>query len=277
MPDQSQTHPRVAVVIGAGGGIGRAIAIEFASNDYALALVDLDPSRLNDTIRELPRASEHRAYQADITSESKTNEMVQRILQDFGRIDCLIHTAGLTHVSPADQTRLDVYRRVMEVNFFGVVSTTKQFLSALLASRGQIVVLSSICGIAPLIGRTGYCASKYALHGYFESLRSELHHHGVSVLLVCPSFVDTSFATRGLAGDGQTLSFDRSTLGVPIAPSAIARAITRACRQRKRLLVFTWRGWLTYYLTRLAPSLYDRLMRRTFDVELKRSLHRDAT
>jgi short-subunit dehydrogenase len=163
----------------------------------------------------------------------------------------------------------------MEVNFFGVINTTQRFLPALVASSGQIVVLSSICGIAPLIGRTGYCASKYALHGYFDTLRSELLHQGVSILLVCPSFVDTSFATRGLAGDGQRLSFDRSTLGVPMQPAAIARAIMRACQQRKRILVFSWRGMLTYYLTRLAPSLYDRLMRRSFDVELKRSPRRD--
>ncbi len=232
-------HQRVAVVIGAGGGIGQAIAIEFASHGYALALVDLDLNRLDDTTRELPRSSLHHSYQADITSESAVSDLVERILRDFGSVNCLIHTAGLTHVSPADQTDLNVYRRVMEVNFFGVINTTQRFLPSLVASRGQIVVLSSICGIAPLIGRTGYCASKHALHGYFDTLRAELHQQGVSVLLVCPSFVDTSFATRGLAGDGKALSFDRSTLGVPIQPAVIARAIMRACRKRKRLLVFT--------------------------------------
>jgi short-subunit dehydrogenase len=261
----------VAVVAGGGGGIGRAIAKEFCQAGYQLALIDNDQTRLHDAQHELKGYHIVRAYLCDITSDADTRTVVSTIAKDLGRVDLLVHAAGLTQVSLARDTNIEVYRRVMDVNFLGVVRLTNAFLGMLIDARGQIIVLSSICGFAPLVGRTGYCASKYALHGYFETLRVELRRANVSVMLVCPSFVDTNFATRGLSGDGSVLSFDRSTLGKPLTPDHIARSILRAAKKRKRLLIFSWRGLLTYGLTRIFPAWYERLMGDAFCVELERS------
>jgi NADP-dependent 3-hydroxy acid dehydrogenase YdfG len=258
------------VVIGAGGGIGRAVACAFAQQGYRLALLDHHADRLTESARQLPAGSIHAEWVVDITRPEEIGPAVEALQGCFGRVDTLVHAAGLTQVSPATTTSLEVYRRVMEVNFFGVVAITQALLPAVTRAQGEIIVLSSICGIAPLIGRTGYCASKHALHGYFETLRAELRPSGTRVMLVCPSFVDTEFATRGLAGDGTLLPFDRSTLGQPTSADHIARAIVRGANRRRRLLLFSWRGWLTYYLTRLAPSLYDRLMSQHFEVEMRR-------
>lgn len=264
---------KVAVIVGGAGGIGRALAETYGRRGYSIALVDLDSQRLADAqaslLSLLDRLEVH-AYPCDITNEERCRDVVRRILEKQGRIDVLILSAGLTQVSPFAITELAVYRRVMEVNFFGTIAITKSALPALLASRGQVVVLSSICGIAPLIGRTGYCASKHALHGFFDTLRCELKSQGVSVLMVCPSFVQTEFATRGLSGDGSRLSFERSTLGKPLHPTEVAEAIYAAAQSRKRLLVLTWPGKVSYWLTRLAPRLYERLMSRQFAIELTR-------
>ena len=158
----------------------------------------------------------------------------------------------------------------MEVNYWGAVALTQAALGPLLQRRGQIIVLSSIAGFAPLLARSGYCASKHALHGFFDTLRTELHGSGVHITLVCPSFVDTDFANHGLRGDGRRLDFERSTSGRPLTADQVAQAILRASRSRPRQVVLSPLGRLSYWLTRWAPAWYDRLMIRRFRVELAR-------
>lgn len=265
----------VALIVGGAGGIGRAVAGSFARRGYRVALVDLDPARLEKAMDILDSPACARTYPCDITDEGAREATYRAVLDDFGRLDVLVHSAGLTHVSPFRSTEPAVIRRVLEVNFLGVVGMTGLALEELIARRGRIVVLSSICGFAPLLGRAGYCASKHALHGFFDTLRAELVDEGVSVLLVCPSFVDTDFATRGLGGKGERLGFERSTSGRPIAADRLAEAITLAALHRRRMLVPSGQGKLAYWLSRLAPSLYERLMARRFRVELERESMRD--
>lgn len=260
----------VALIVGGAGGIGRAVAGSLARRGYRIALVDLDPARLEEAKGLLDSAALARVYACDITDAAARDNTFRALLRDFGRLDVLVHSAGLTHVSPFRSTDPAVIRRVLEVNFLSVVDMTGLVLDELIARRGRIVVLSSICGFAPLLGRAGYCASKHALHGFFDTLRAELVDEGVSVLLVCPSFVDTDFATRGLGGKGERLGFERSTSGKPIATDRLAEAITQAALRRQRIVVPSAQGKLAYWLTRLAPSLYERLMARRFRIELER-------
>ena len=120
----------------------------------------------------------------------------------FGSLDVLVANAGMSHRSAFETTNLDVLRRVMEVNFFGAVNCTKAALPHLLASRGLVVAVSSVAGYTPLLARTGYSASKHALHGFFDSLRAEVGPRGVGVMLACPSFIATRIARNALGGDG---------------------------------------------------------------------------
>lgn len=270
MDAHKPSRDRVAVIVGGGGGIGRAIAHELATKGFGLALIDHSPGRLEESARAVNANVPISLHPCDITQQERVEETMALIVEKYDGVDILVHAAGLTQVSLARETTIDVYRRVMDVNFLGVVHVTRLLLPSLIKVKGRIVVLSSICGFAPLVGRTGYCASKYALHGYFETLRVEIEAEGVSVTLVCPSFVDTDFAKRGLSGDGSPLSFDRSTLGSPLRPDRMARDIVHAALRRRRLLVFTWRGKLTYWLTRLLPTLYGKLMGRAFQIELHR-------
>jgi short-subunit dehydrogenase len=132
----------------------------------------------------------------------------------------------------------------------------------LIGTRGQIIALSSIAGFAPLWGRTGYCASKYALHGFLETLRGELKGDGVAVTLLCPSFVNTDFASRGLSGSGAIRDSERSTTGKTLQPTDVAEAIYRATLRRPRLVVLPSTGRLAYLFSRLAPRWYERIMLR---------------
>lgn len=268
----SGAREHVVVIAGGGGAIGRAIAACYGRAGSRLALVDLDTGRLQEAADELAaQGMTVRTYACDIVDEASATATIEHIVADGGRLDVLVHCAGLTQVSLARQTELSVYRRVMDVNFFGVVALTRAALPHLVASRGQIIALSSVAGFAPLIGRTGYCASKYALHGYLETLRCELADDGVSVLLACPSFVGSDFARRGLAGDGTTLREDRSITGKPLSPESVAQAIHRAASRRSDLVVLSPQGKLSYWLSRLVPRWYARAMTRRFAAEFARA------
>ena len=127
------------------------------------------------------------------------------------------------------------------------------------------MVLSSVAGIAPLATRTGYSASKHALHGFFESLRAEHAAEGLRVLMVCPSFVDTPIGDHALGPDGRAAPPEaRTGAGHPAAPDDVADAIVRAANRNRRLLLVPAEAALSYWLARLLPRLYQRLMiRRT--------------
>jgi short-subunit dehydrogenase len=134
----------------------------------------------------------------------------------------------------------------------------------------MIVVMSSIAGFAPVLGRSGYCASKYALHGLFDTLRIELRGTGVHVMVVCPTFVQTNLQTRALDGDGQVTQHPQSTMGKLATPEETAQAICAAALRRKRILIPTTMGKAAYWISRLAPAVYDRIVARQFKAELMR-------
>jgi len=261
----------VVAITGGAGGIGSALAHRFGEAGARIALLDRDREALDNAANALAGEGLNvLPLVCDVTAAEDVSRAVAAVHDGFGRLDVLVHGAGLTHVSPFVETDLAVYRRVMEVNFFGAVACTRTALPMLLESRGQVIVLSSVAGFAPLLARTGYCAAKHALHGFFETLRGELRPRGVHVMIVCPSFVETDFARAGLAGDGSRLAFDRSTTGSPLTPDAVAQAIFRAAGKRRRLLVLSPTAKLAYWVSRLLPGLYERGMGRRFRVELER-------
>ncbi|MBX3422643.1 MAG: SDR family oxidoreductase [Pirellulaceae bacterium] len=263
---------KIVLISGGAGGIGLAVAERFGRAGAHIALADINAADVDTHSKRLRQTGiDCRDFKTDVTCLEACQRLVSEVLQWHGSLDVLIHCAGITQVSSFLQTQLAVYRRVMEVNFFGAVTLTQAAIEPLLASRGHIVVLSSIAGFAPLLGRTGYCASKYAVHGFFETLRGELSDLGVRVTLVCPSFVETEFASRGLKGDGSRIDFARSTTGGVLSADYVAQSIYHACVRNRRQIVLSPLGKLSYFMTRFAPACYDHLMRRRFQSEMRRN------
>jgi NAD(P)-dependent dehydrogenase (short-subunit alcohol dehydrogenase family) len=263
---------KTVIVTGGAGGIGSAIARRFAEEGAKIALLDLDPSAAQARAEELKReGAEALGLGVDITDAEACQRAAGAIMERWGGIDVLVNCAGLTQVGPFAENDLSVYRRVMDVNFFGSVNCTKAAMDSLRARQGRIVVISSVAGFAPLLGRTGYCAAKHALHGFFDTLRCELHRDGVSVTIVCPSFVQTGFANSGLGKDGRPLGFERSTTGKPMSPGDVAEAVFQATAKRKRLAVLSPTGKVAWWMSRLLPAFYERGMTRRFEVELERN------
>jgi NAD(P)-dependent dehydrogenase (short-subunit alcohol dehydrogenase family) len=252
------------VITGAAGGIGSALARRFARGGARLTLLDRDGAGAEALAHALGAGgAEALARPCDVTSEDECREAVEAACRAFGGVDVLVANAGITHLSRVADTDVAVVRRVMEVNFFGAVNCTRAALPSLLARRGQIAVLSSVAGLAPLATRAGYAASKHALHGFFESLRAEHRRDGLHVLLVCPSFVDTRIGESALAGDGGPAPPGART-GVrgAVAPQELAEAIHRALERRRRTLLYPASARWALAVARLAPGLYDRLMAR---------------
>jgi len=260
---------RTVALTGGAGGIGRALAARFARAGAKIVLLDVDAEGLAEAARELEaRGHEVLAVQCDITRVEECRAAAERIEQRFGGVDVLINNAGLVHRSAFRDTDVEVFRRVMEVNYFGSVNVTKALLDGLVGRRGLIIVVSSIAGLSPLYGRSGYSASKHALHGLFESLRSELAGSGVDVLMVCPSFTRTAFEQRALDARGGRVRRGRSKLGTEATPESVAESVYRAALQRRRLLVLSPVGKLSIWLSRIAPGLHTHLMARALRDEL---------
>ncbi|MCB2186361.1 MAG: SDR family oxidoreductase [Deltaproteobacteria bacterium] len=262
---------KVVVISGAAGGLGQAFARRWHQAGATLALLDLDGAAARRLAADLG-ADQGRALglTCDVTREADCLAAVLEVVERLGGVDVLINNAGITQRSAFAATQSRVFRRVMDVNFFGSLYLTQAALPSLTARRGQIVVITSVAGFAPLLGRSGYAASKHALHGLFGSLRAELAGSGVTVTLACPGFTQTGIATAALDGDGTVTSHPQSTVGRVSTPTEVAEAVFHAAQKDRPLAVFSAVGKLTWWVSRLAPNLYEKLMTRKLKHELQR-------
>ncbi len=271
MHAQRDFRGKVVVVTGAAGGIGTALAGRFARSGAQLALLDRDAGALAALESDLAGSGTHcLAVACDITDEAEVVRTIAAVVEHYGGVDVLINNAGITQRSLFADTSVGVFRKVMDVNFFGSLHCTKAALASLSARRGMIIVTSSIAGVAPLYERSGYAASKHALHGLFASLRAELSGTGVDVMIVCPGFTKTGIGRAALDGSGRTASHAQSTVGKMATPESVAEAVFRGAARNQRLLVLTTVGKTSALLNRLFPELYERLMTRSIRRELER-------
>ena len=260
---------KVVVITGAAGGLGRALARAFAAAGARIAVLDCDAAGAEILAAEL-RSEGRQALglACDVSDAAACERAIGEVMRSWSRIDVLINNAGITHRSAYRRTDPAVTRRVMEVNFFGSVQCTRAAMDALLESHGLIIVISSVAGFAPLIARTGYAAAKHALHGFFESLRTELAEDGVGVLMVCPSFIATGIDRNALGGDGRPARHAQQIVGARAHAEDIAAAILRAARSGRHLLLPGRMAKLAWWVSRLMPGYYARAMARRLRGEM---------
>jgi len=255
---------KIALITGASGGLGAALCAALLARGAVVIAFDRDQNALErlglqhpDTPRLILRAG-------DITDEITLQELANEIKEMCGRLDLLVHNAGVTHFSRFSESGAQVTRRVMNVNFTGAIMLTGAVLPMIKKSKGTIVALSSVAGFAPLFARTAYAASKHALHGFFESLRSELVEDGVHIMMVCPSFISTQSNTsnqdqapeKGLSRPGSATE----TAGTALQPEFVAQAIITGIQQQKRQLIIGRLAKLSWIASRLFPAFYEKKM-----------------
>lgn len=252
---------RTVLISGAAGGIGQALAARFGAAGARLVLLDIDGPGAAGLAQELEgKGIPSLGLEADLTDFGQCGRAVARALERFGGLDCLINNAGISHRSLFAKTELEVIQRVIRVNLMGSINLTKAALEPIIESRGLIVAVSTVAGFAPLLGRCGYAASKHGLHGFFDTLRAELRPTGAGVLIVCPGFTATPLERSALGGDGRPARQGKVTVGKVSTPEEVAGEIFSAAVRSRRMVVLTGTGKLSRLVSRLSPSLYERMM-----------------
>jgi NAD(P)-dependent dehydrogenase (short-subunit alcohol dehydrogenase family) len=264
---------KVVVITGASGGMGSAFARRFSEAGARICLLDIPGVRekSDHLAGEIGRAGGRaRVYDCDVTDEGQCRMVMEQVIRDLGGIDLLINNAGITHRSAFIDTSPEVVRRVIEVSLFGSINCTSAAIGSIVERNGLVVGISSAAGFAPLLGRTGYCAAKHGMHGFFDTLRAELHGTGTDVLLLCPGFTRTSLSHSALDADGSITKHPKATVGKIAEPEEVAKSLFRAARARKRMVVLTGTGKLAHLISRISPRLYEVMMRRSLKGELER-------
>jgi len=271
MIQNSHFSNKVVAVTGGASGIGAALCRRFGKAGARVAVIDLDRKGADRLARDLTAAGmEAAGYACDVSKQKECEAVIGKVIRRWGGIDVLAVNAGVTQRSPFVDTDPAVYRKVMDINFFGSLYCAKAAIKSLLDRRGMIIVTSSHAGYSPLLGRTGYSASKHALHGLFESLRTEVEPLGVHVMMVCPGFTKTNLQKRALGSDGKVTKHPQSMVGGQDTPDHVAEAVFRGAVKRKNIIVLTAVGKLTYFLHRLAPALYEKQMAKKLRSEIER-------
>ncbi len=252
---------KVIIITGASSGIGLALAKEYACEGNALVLGARNIEKLNSVAGELKsKCFAVVPVKTDVSKENDCKNLVLKGAEDFGKIDILINNAGISMRALFEETDISVIRKLMDVNFYGTLNCTKFALPYLLRSKGSVVGVSSIAGYKGLPGRTGYSASKFAMHGFLETLRIENLKKGLHVLIACPGFTATNIRNTALAKDGSQQGESPRDEDKMMSAEKVAEFIAKAVRKRKRSLILTSQGKYTVLLNKLFPAMMDKMV-----------------
>ncbi len=198
---------KVVWITGASSGIGEALAKEFANAGSRLVLSARSEAGLQRVSDECVSAGIAKdkilILPLDVSKFDTMPAAKDRVLEHFGRIDLLINNAGVSQRSPCLETDMSVYETMMHVNVLGQIALTKQVLPVMVEQgEGHLAVTASVAGKIGAPIRTGYCAAKHAVMGFFDSLRTEVAHLGIKVTTITPGFIRTNVSINALTGDG---------------------------------------------------------------------------
>lgn len=252
---------KVVIVTGASSGIGKACATFFAAKGSKVVF----SARSVDKLRTISNSLNEKGYdttyvQADVSKEIDCQRLINEALVKYKKIDILINNAGISMRALLDDLELTVFEKVMRVNFFGTVYCTKFALPHILETKGSIVGISSIAGYKGLPARTAYSASKFAMHGFLESLRIENLEKKLHVLIACPGFTASNIRKTALSKDGTIQAESPRNESQMMSAEEVAENVYKSVLHRQNSLVLTINGKLTVFLNKFFPNLVNRLI-----------------
>lgn len=256
---------KIVWITGASSGIGEALAYQLAEKGAKLVLSSRNENQLNevkskcntspDTILVLP---------LDLANLSAPEDLANKVKDTFGRIDILINNGGISQRAFFMDTQPEVFRKIMEVNFFGGIELARAVIPAMKEIRGgAIVAISSVTGKFATPLRSAYAASKHAMHGFYDALRAELYNDNINVLLVAPGYVKTKVSFNALLGDGSANNELDSGQANGITPEECAKEIILAIQKGKyEIYPGKLKEVSAVYLKRFFPGILRTIIRK---------------
>lgn len=252
---------KIVVITGGSSGIGKALVETALAKGARVGVCARNAEKLISMFTPSDRLL---CVQADVSVESDCKKLIDAVVAKWGGVDVLINNAGISMRALFADADLSVIRELMDVNFWGTVYCTKYALPYIMQRKGVVAGVSSIAGYRGLPGRTGYSASKFAMQGFMEALRTELLFTGVHVMWVSPGFVASNIRNVARSSDGSAQAetpLDESKL---MTAEECARRIIDGVENRKRTIVMTSQGKLAVWLNKLFPSLADKMVYKHF-------------
>jgi len=252
---------KVAIVTGASSGIGLATAKELGKQGAKVVLVARSTEKLSKLQNEMQVAGyQSIAITADVSNEKDCQRLIEETVATYGKIDILINNAGISMRALFKDLTLDVLKQLMAVNFWGTVYCTKYALPHLLATKGSVVGVSSIAGFVGLPARTGYSASKYAMKGFLDTLRTENLKTGLHVMLIAPGFTASNIRNTALTADGSQQQETPRDEDKMMSAETVAKYLVKGIQKKKREIILTGEGKLTVFLNKFFPKQMDKIV-----------------
>lgn len=251
---------KVVVITGASSGIGAACAKIFGKQGAKIVLGARNIEELSKLAKILTNSGiEAIAVKTDVSIEADCKNLVEKAIDKFNTIDILVNNAGISMRASFAQVDLGVLRKLMDVNFWGMVYCTKYALPYILKSKGSIVGVSSVAGFRGLPGRTGYSASKFAMNGFLEALRTELLKKEVHVMVIAPGFTASNIRNTALNEEGNPQSESPLKEEKLMPPEEVAEYILKGIIKKKRTVILTLLGKASVVVNNTLPNFMDNM------------------
>jgi short-subunit dehydrogenase len=254
---------KVVAVTGGSDGIGKALVDALIMMGAKVATCSRNQDKLYDLQVKHSGAPLHTLV-ADVSNLNDCKNFINSTISTFGGIDILVNNAGINIRGVLQDIEIEAVEKVMDINFYGTLYCTKLALNSIIERKGAIVGVSSVAGYRGLPGRSGYSASKFAMTGFLEALRTELIDSGVQVMWVCPGFTKSNIRHVPLISKGKLVQVSTEHEEKMMSSEECAEKIIKAIEKRKRTLVFTFADKRTVLLNKLFPSWTDKLVKKFF-------------
>lgn len=259
---------KVVIITGASSGIGLACVKEFFRLGSRVVLAARSEQKLAEIQSNIdPEKNRSLVVSTDVTDETQCRRLIEKTVEIFGSIDILVNNAGISMRALFDDVQLEVMHRVMDVNFWGTVYCTKYALPHIQESHGTIAAITSIGGFHGLPGRSAYSASKFAIHGFMESIRTENMKKKIHVLTLAASFTASDIRKNALGPDGKPQGHTPRDEQKLDTPERVARNLIRSIRRKKRNRIMSVEGQLMVLFQRMVPLLTDLVIYNKFASE----------
>ncbi|MCH7398420.1 SDR family oxidoreductase [Belliella sp. DSM 107340] len=253
----------VVWITGASSGIGEALVYQFEKSNYKVIISSRKKEGLELVKAKTKNPNNIFVLPFDLSKNESFDTLASEAIAAFGHVDILINNGGISQRSLAIDTKLEVDRKIMEVNYFGTIALSKAILPHFISrKKGHFGVVSSLVGKFGSPYRSSYAGAKHALHGFFDSLRAENYKENIKVTMICPGFIKTNVSMNALTGDGSPLNEMDAAQDKGMTPEACAKAIKKGIETGKLEILIGGKETIAVYIKRLFPKIFAKIIQK---------------